>query len=115
MNEKLYQKIVVERVNRAWRFTVPDMAQEFHALGLTPAQRVCLRFERLCQYEKPAFLEDEKICFMRCVKKLPEIFTPEEWQEIRAKHHIHELGYSSNLPATYGKLRQKGLLALLPG
>ena len=45
------------------------------------AERVCDRFEKLCALETPVILPDEKICFIRTVKNLPEIISDEEWKE----------------------------------
>ena len=70
------------------------------------------RFEMLSELETPVLLPDEKICFMRTVKKIPDCFTEDEWVEIKQKHFIHELGYMSNLSPDYERVIGVGLQAL---
>lgn len=87
-----------------------DFASEYSAKKLTPIERMSDRFLRLMAMEKPVILPDEKICFLRTVKNIPDCFTEEEWSDIRNKHFIHESGYLSNMSPNYGKLIEKGLL-----
>lgn len=68
---------------------------------MIPIERMADRFERLCHEEKAVVLDGEQIVFMRTVANLPAIFTDEEWAEINKKHHIHELGFMSNLSPNY--------------
>lgn len=56
---------------------------------------------RLCREERAVLLPGEQICFMRTVSNLPDIFTPDEWKQLKGQHHIHELGYMSNLSPNY--------------
>ena len=70
------------------------------------------RFELLTSLETPVLLPDERICFMRTVKVIPDVFTEDEWQEIKSKHFIHELGYLSNLSPDYESVIRSGLLAV---
>ena len=88
------------------------LAQEYALLGLSPTERMARRFETLCALEKPVILPHEQICFLRTVKTIPDIFTPEEWADIRKRHFIHELGYMSNLCPNYGRVIACGLEAL---
>ena len=112
MNQKLYQTIVMDRTHRAWRRQMPEVAEGYAAEKLSPEERMTRRFEWLCAQEKPTFLPEEKICFLRGAANIPEIFTEEEWAEIKKHHHIHEMGYHSNLTANYGKVLKDGLLPL---
>ena len=68
------------------------------------------RFERLIKEEKPVILPDEKICFVRTVANISDCFTEKEWEEIKLKHYIHELGYISNLSPDYERILSMGLL-----
>ena len=88
------------------------LAQEYALLGLSPIERMTRRFGLLCSLEKPVILPHEQICFLRTVKTIPDIFTPEEWADIRKRHFIHELGYTSNLCPNYGRVISCGLEAL---
>ena len=45
------------------------------------------------------------------MKSLPDCFTKDEWESIRAKHHVHERGYISNLSPNYESAIKTGLLA----
>ncbi len=87
-----------------------NIAEEYKALGLSPKERMTRRFELLSGLETPIFLPEEKICFMRTVKKIPDCFTEGEWAEIKEKHYIHELGYISNLSPNYEDAVKVGLL-----
>ncbi len=105
---------IVKKEHHKYRKDFPEIeniAQEFSAEGLCPKERMTRRFELLSKLEIPAFLPDEKICFLRTVKKIPDCFTSEEWAEIKEKHFIHELGYMSNLSPDYESVIRVGLLA----
>lgn len=78
--------------------------------SMSPEERMAYRFKELCKAETPVILPKEKICFMRTVKNIPDIFTSEEWTEIKKKHYIHELGYMSNLSPNYERIIKDGLL-----
>lgn len=77
---------------------------------MPPIERMTYRFEQLSKAETPVLLDGEKICFLRTVKNIPDIFTEDEWKEIRLKHFIHELGYMSNLSPDYEGTIKVGLL-----
>lgn len=115
MNQNLYQIIVIDRTHRTLRKEVPAVAQAYAAEGLSPGERMTRRFEWLCREQEPTFLGDEKICFLRTTKQLPDIFTEEEWDRIRKEHYIHELGYQSNLTVDFAKVLKNGLLCLKAG
>lgn len=87
-----------------------NLAEEYAQKGLAPIARMADRFERLCEEEKAVILENEQIVFLRTVSNLPAIFTHTEWEEIHAKHHIHELGFLSNLSPNYYDTIALGLL-----
>lgn len=78
--------------------------------SMSPEERMAYRFKELCKAETPVILPKEKICFMRTVKNIPDIFTSEEWTEIKKKQYIHELGYMSNLSPNYERIIKDGLL-----
>lgn len=112
MNQKLYDYIV-NKENHQFRKEFPEysnIAQEYAKLGLDPKERMTRRFELLSGLEKPVLLPEEKICFLRTVKEIPDCFTAEEWKEIKEKHFIHELGYMSNLSPDYERVIAAGLL-----
>ena len=79
--------------------------------SMTPTQRMTYRFEKMCEAETPVILENEQICYIRTIKNIPDIFTEDEWTEIKSKHYIHELGYLSNLSPNFEDTIKVGLLA----
>lgn len=87
-----------------------ELATEYASRGLTPMERMADRFSRLCREEQPVILPGEKITFLRTVENLPEIFTPAEWEDIKGKYYIHELGFLSNLSPDYYGAIATGLL-----
>ena len=88
-----------------------NLSTTYKELGLSPKERMTRRFELLAGLETPVLLPDEKICFIRTVKNIPDCFTEDEWVEIKGKHFIHELGYMSNLSPNYERVIASGLLA----
>lgn len=88
-----------------------NLSEDYKKLGLCPKERMTRRFELLASLETPVLLPDEKICFLRTVKEIPDCFTEDEWVEIKKQHYIHELGYMSNLSPNYERVIASGLLA----
>lgn len=108
--EKLHD-YVTQKKHRKYRTTANcNLAEEYSARGLTPTERMAERFAYMCNAEKAVILEGEQIVFLRTVSNLPNIFTKSEWDEIKAAHYIHELGYMSNLSPNYYDTISSGLL-----
>ena len=78
-----------------------DIAAEFSAEFLPPEERMTRRFEALCAKEEAHIFDGQKIVFMRTSSDFPDVFTPDEWTEIKKTHFIHELGYTSNVTPDY--------------
>lgn len=112
MVNKLLEYITNKEHHQFRKDCLVDFAKEYSEKGLSPIERMTDRFERLMEMETPIILPNEKICFLRTVKNIPDCFTAEEWEQIREKHFIHESGYISNMCPDYEKVLQKGLLAL---
>lgn len=104
---------IVSGKHRAFRKTVDyDPAEEFAGGPLSALDRMTTRFEKMCALQEPVFLPGEKICFMRtAVAKNNDVFSKEEWEDIRSRHYIHELGYISNLSPDYESIIRDGLLS----
>jgi formate C-acetyltransferase len=66
------------------------------------------RLEFLLAHEKPIIIPDERIVLTRTIRKQPDLFTQEEWADIKAGHHIHELGTVSNVTPNYYDLIREG-------
>ncbi len=112
MNKAFYEFIINKKHHSVRREVDWNLAEEYSKNGLTPIERMADRFDRMVEAETPVIFDNEQICFVRTIKKAPAIFTDSEWEDINAKHHIHELGYMSNLSPNYYKAIDKGLLAL---
>lgn len=106
----LLDYIVKKEHHKFRRPSCLDLAAEYRARGLSPVERMADRFERIISLETPVILPDEKICFMRTVSDLPDVFTEAEWADIKSKNYIHELGYMSNLSPNYYDTISVGLL-----
>lgn len=110
MNTNLYNYIL-NKEHHTYRHSVDwKLAEEYAQKGLSPIERMADRFERLCDEEKAVILDGEQIVFLRTVSNLPAIFTDSEWEEIKSKHYIHELGFLSNLSPNYYDTVATGLL-----
>ncbi len=108
---KFFYDFILNKKHHKFRHNVSwNLAEEYSAKKLTPIERMADRFERLCNEEKPVIFDKQKICFIRTVSNLPQIFTENEWKEINEKHYIHELGFMSNLSPNYYDTISKGLL-----
>ena len=94
----LRQRIVAKQPQQALQTLDEPLAGDFNRLGLTAQARMVRRLEFLMAAEKPCLEADERIVFTRTIRSQPEIFTPDEWEQIRASHYIHELGFVSNVP-----------------
>ena len=69
----------------------------FAAAGMPPVRRSAEMLAALMRAEQPVILPGEKIVFTRTVTEVPEIFTPQEWDGIKASHYIHERGTVCNI------------------
>ncbi len=112
MNKAFYEFIINKKHHSVRRDVEWNLAEEYSQKGLSPIERMADRFDRMVEAETPVIFDNEQICFVRTIKKAPAIFTDSEWEDINAKHHIHELGYMSNLSPNYYKAIDKGLLSL---
>lgn len=110
MNKNLYN-FILNKEHHQFRHEVEwDLANEYSQKGLTPIERMTDRLEKLTKEEKAVILEGQQIVFLRTVSNIPKIFTEDEWNEIGAKHYIHELGFMSNLSPNYYDTIAVGLL-----
>jgi len=86
-----------------------EMAGEFARMELSPMARASERLMRVLDAEKPIMLVGEKIVGQRTIKKVPDIFTNTEWDEIKRKHYIHESGNVCNINPDYISTIKVGL------
>ncbi len=117
MNQTLYDHYIVERAHRAQRhpFLPAVLAEQYAARGLSLRERMADRFARAAAQEVPYMTADEEIVFVRTVTELPDVQTEAEWEAMRARTHIHELGYVSNICPEYSALIAGGLASVYEG
>ena len=114
MTQELFRYYIVERGHHALRrpaATIPS-AEEYAKMGLSYRERMADRFARAAAEEVPHIMAGEEIVFLRTVTDLPDILTEGEWAEMRARTHIHELGYVSNICVEFGTLIEGGLASV---
>ena len=111
MDQQLFQYYIIERSHRAYRrpFAPAALAEEYAARGLSPRERMADRFARAASQEVPHIAPGERIVFLRTVTDLPDVLTAGEWEAMRGRAHIHELGYISNICPNYTSLVANGL------
>lgn len=113
MNQQLYDYYILQRTHREQRIHLNmDLATHFSAHGTAPEVRMAERFKLLCEMEQPRIQGFEKIAMVRTIADIPDCFTVQEWEALRKKHHIHELGYVSNLSPNYAKVIAQGLISI---
>lgn len=109
-NEALYT-CITSHAHHAYRLpALPSRAEEYRAAGLTPAERMSARFCEMAAEEakNPHILPGQKIVLMRTLPNPPDVLTPEEWEEIKKDHFIHESGYISNICPDHMSLIRTG-------
>ncbi len=112
MNQVLFDHYIIDKKQQARRTEAEEVCETYASLCLPEEERMTRRFEHLMALEEPYFLDGEQIPFVRTVRNTPDIYTPEEWEEIRKEHYIHESGYRFNLCPDYEKILKQGLLGL---
>ena len=112
MKQSLYDFILAKKHHAYREDYTEELSRIYSEKGLSPVERMADRFERLMRAQKPVILDGELISFLRTTTTIPDVFTKEEWEEIRKNHYIHELGYISNVSVNYREAIARGLLAL---
>lgn len=76
---------------------------------LSDVQRAKNRLSWVLTNEIPLILPHERIVFTKTVSKIPEIFTEDEWSNIKKDHYIHEIGRVCNISSNYAYTIEVGL------
>ncbi len=108
-NEKLYEQVLNKKHHSFRRKFDKSIASDFTNRELLPTVRMTMRLNDLYKQETPKILEGQNIVFIRTVTDVPSIFEEDEWNEVKEKYAIHELGYLSNLCPDYGSTIAVGL------
>lgn len=109
--EMLLDRYVVQKVQKQFRREMDDpyvLAREFHEKGLSDLERSVERLRTVLDQEKPVVFPDELIGLIRTVPVNYEIFTEDEWKEIKKDHYIHEQGKVCNINPHYSLLLDRG-------
>lgn len=116
MNERIekLKEYVLKKKHHSFRqnidkSVITDFTASLKDKKLTDIERARERLTWALENEIPVILEGEKIVFTRTIPTIPEIFTPDEWKEIKQKHFIHELGRVFNLSSNYSYTISVGL------
>ena len=112
MDSSLYKYYVIDRAHHGNRIRCHEaLGEQYRALELSDVERMTRRFEYLTSLEVPHIHPHEQIAMVRTVANLPDVYTEEEWTDIKKEHYVHELGYVSNLSPNYEDVIAHGLLA----
>lgn len=109
MDRSLYNYIFNKEHHAFRRPFGRELAEDYAARGLSPEERMADRLKLVAAMEEPRILKGEQIVFLRTVTDVPHIFTPQEWEELQSRWHIHELGYMSNVCPDYARMIGTGL------
>lgn len=85
---EILKQYIINREHHQYRKDFKEyenLSADYKELGLCPKERMTRRFELLASLETPVFLPEEKICFLRTVKNIPDCFTEDEWEAGRAE------------------------------
>lgn len=112
MNDRicaLREYIVQKKHHKFLRDLDENLAEDYAERGLSPAERMVERLVTMLAEELPVILPDERILYTRTIRKPPDIFTQEEWKELKSKHYLHEQGFVCNISPDYATTIQSGL------
>lgn len=108
-NKTLYDAVLSKKHHALRKPFDMSKSDCFTDKNLAPVTRMSLRLKNVFSQETPVILDGQKIVFIRTVTDVPDIFSEEEWREIKSAHFVHELGYVSNLCADYASTIASGL------
>lgn len=118
MNKRIndLRKYILGKQHHQFRRTPEDLGitelnKDFEKKALSPVKRAAVCLSTLLEKEEPIILPGEKIVFTRTITKVPELYTPQEWEIITASHYIHEKGMVCNLSPNYAYTIKNGFEA----
>ncbi len=100
-NKELYQQVLSKKHHELRKAFDTSAASDFTNPKISPVTRMAMRLKDVLSQETPAILDGQRIAFIRTVTDVPGIYTEQEWETVKSKHFIHELGYLSNICADY--------------
>jgi len=108
-NQALYNQVLSKKHHALRKPFDMSVASDFTDRDILPVTRMAMRLNDLFKQEEPHILDGQTIVFIRTVTDVPSIFKADEWEEIKSKHFLHELGYLSNFCADYESTIRVGL------
>lgn len=118
MNKRIegLRKYILDKKHHQYRRSVSELGianlgDSFAHDNVSFVQRSAMCLVTLLDREIPVILPGEKIVMTRTVSDIPEIFTKEEWKEIKKNHYIHERGTVCNISPDYETTIRLGLEA----
>lgn len=118
MNQRIKElrDFIMDKKHHAYRRTLEELdiqgiSETYAKQGLSPLQRNVVNLALLFEKEDPVILPGEQIVFMRTVAAVPDLFTPQEWDDVKSRHYLHERGYVCNISPDYAATLTKGLEA----
>ncbi len=119
MNSRIKElrEYILSKKHHAFRRDAEDsgldtLCEDFRARNLPAQRRASAALRAFLEAETPVILPGEKIVLTRTIKSTPEIFCPNEWEEIKKSHFIHERGDVCNISADYRTALKDGLGAI---
>jgi formate C-acetyltransferase len=111
---KTLRAFIMDKKHHVHRRTLEELnfqnlCETYAKQGLSPIQRAAASMAAVFGHENPVILPGERIVFTRTVSAVPDVFTPQEWDDIKSRHYLHERGYVCNISPDYGTTITKGL------
>lgn len=113
LREYIFNKRHHSLRRRAEEAGLADMADRMKAEGMSYQIRAAVRLRLMLRAETPVILPGERITVTRTIMEVPDIYTAEEWDGIKATCYLHERGDLCNISADYETMLSKGLGRLL--
>ncbi len=109
--QNLLQQVITKKHHQFRQDLQINLASEFASQKLPAMERAVIRLEKVLAAEKVVILSEERIVGLRTIRKIPEIFTPSEWEAMKGRHYLHELGRVCNISSDYETTIRIGLEA----
>lgn len=109
--EVLKKRYITDKEHKKFRKEPIDKYEQAYIYkknNLTDLDRTVARLKYVLEAETPVVFKDEKLALIRTVPVLPEIFTPEEFENIEKHYYIHEQGKVCNICPEYTLLLEGG-------
>ena len=107
--KKIREDCLHRRFGRYRQDVELSFAEEFSKKGYSVPVRSVMRYKLLLEAEKPIVFAEERIAITRTIKKIPSIYTEEEWKALNEKYECFQDYYMCNIITDYGYTIERGL------